>query len=338
MSMDSETYEFVDEGSLHHYRTELPNMIYDLGLDVYEIAVYGLLKRVAGDRGTCFKSNTSICKQLGICIPKFIEVKKSLSEKALIEIVKRHHENGSPMPDLIKIMNIWPQNMEAMLARPRNIKDGSSQSLGGVVNGIKGGSKPGLGGVVNGIKGGSKQRLVKEEPHEEDHKEEQQQGTAPPPPPAAAVSPKMKEQEKQDDQKVYLCLRGIDISLSDKFEITKRYSEDTVKNAIAWALHDETKIAKGLAPAIKWACRTKPEVPKNPINQVSINRDYANYCEKQYPKSVEARPNAIVILFVGCQKAPIEIPYSSKGFIDQVHNALSKAALRPPQNKTKENL
>ena len=33
MTDQNETYEIVDEGSLHHYRTEIPNILIDLGLD-----------------------------------------------------------------------------------------------------------------------------------------------------------------------------------------------------------------------------------------------------------------------------------------------------------------
>lgn len=108
---------------------------------------------------------------------------------------------------------------------------------------------------------------------EQEDKQEQQQAASP----AAAVSSEKKKEQPQAYQvkpkpmqitkpMIYECLKEQPILEACKAEITHRYDEDTIKNAIAWATHPETKLSKGLSPAIKWACQNKPEVPKKRIS------------------------------------------------------------------------
>ena len=63
---------------------------------------------------------------------------------------------------------------------------------------------------------------------------------------------------------VLFVLETIDIPQSDKIEICKKYDIETIRHAIAWATHPLTNLTKGLAPAIKWACKEKPPMPKVP--------------------------------------------------------------------------
>lgn len=77
----------------------------------------------------------------------------------------------------------------------------------------------------------------------------------------AAVSLE-KEGKQKATQRAYQCLDDIDISDRDKLEVTRRYDEQTVKEAIAWAINPQTKITTTLAQAIKWACKERPEMTK----------------------------------------------------------------------------
>lgn len=110
-------YQTKDNSALHHYRTEIPNIIFDLNLDVYAFKLYCCLKQVAGDHSTCFQSNNTLAEKIGCAIPKLIESKLCLQQKGLITITKRKNENGSLMPDLIEIVDIWPENMRTMLKK-----------------------------------------------------------------------------------------------------------------------------------------------------------------------------------------------------------------------------
>ena len=91
--------EQIIDTSNHTYRTELPNIIFDIGLDPYEFMFYSYLKRIAGDSGAAWKSNSTMAKETGICKRKIPDLKKSLSQKReelgnipLIYIEKRKKE------------------------------------------------------------------------------------------------------------------------------------------------------------------------------------------------------------------------------------------------------
>jgi len=66
-----------------------------------------------------------------------------------------------------------------------------------------------------------------------------------------------------NSKKVYPILDSLQIPEVDKIELTKKYTFDEVDHAIKWATHSKTKLTKGLAPALKWACKNKPQLPVN---------------------------------------------------------------------------
>ncbi len=113
--------EITDMSSLHKYRTELPNIIYSLGLSLSEIGFYSYLKKVAGDQGTCFMSLPTLSENLGCSENTIRDIKKRLSErfellegKSLITIEKRICEKGNKT-DIIKIIDIWPINFRSKI-------------------------------------------------------------------------------------------------------------------------------------------------------------------------------------------------------------------------------
>ena len=55
--------EIKDLSSIHHYRTELPNIIFEIGLSPKLIGVYSAIKRCAGDKGICIKSEKTLAEQ-----------------------------------------------------------------------------------------------------------------------------------------------------------------------------------------------------------------------------------------------------------------------------------
>ncbi len=80
----------------------------------------------------------------------------------------------------------------------------------------------------------------------------------------AAVLPKQEKKELKDPINVNLLY--INIPDSEKRWISERYDDDTIKHAIEWAQHSETKITSTLEQAIKWACKMKPEIPKEKLS------------------------------------------------------------------------
>jgi hypothetical protein len=261
MSLDSQN-EIQDLSSLHHYRTEIPNVLFDMNLDPYEFKTYCVLKKTAGDRGSCFKSSDTLCSEIGCQRPKLIEIKRSLEKRGIIKILKRKHDNGGTMPDLITIVDLWGLNMKVMLEKYQ----------------VRGGGNLELGGGVIHNKGGGNLGLPKEEPKEEEQKQQQQYVKF------AAAATFVEEEKATCQPKIHDILLKIDIPESDKIEITNKYpSQEIVRKALDWALHPETNITKGLAPALKWACKYQPEIPlpkksketpKNVIDPTSYNKCY----------------------------------------------------------------
>ncbi len=105
-----------DESSNHKYRTELPNLIYEIGLTPALIGVYSALKRAAGDNGQCTKSEKTLSNKLFISkktlhglIVQLCEVNSFLG-KSLIILTNRFSEHGDKDTNAITIVDIWPEN------------------------------------------------------------------------------------------------------------------------------------------------------------------------------------------------------------------------------------
>jgi hypothetical protein len=111
-------FTIKDNSSNHIYRTELPNIIFEIGLKCNEISVYCAIKRAAGDKGECTKSYPKLCSSAGvgratlfIIIPKLCQVNPIL-KKPLIICKSRYTEHGDQDTNLLTIVDIWPDNYE----------------------------------------------------------------------------------------------------------------------------------------------------------------------------------------------------------------------------------
>ena len=103
----------TDEGSLHRYRTEIPNTIIrgimgrNLTLPARWLYVY--LKSIAGDSGECWQNMTTIAAGARLSRGAVSNARKELIEAQLIALTKGKgalHET-----DRIRILDIWQQNM-----------------------------------------------------------------------------------------------------------------------------------------------------------------------------------------------------------------------------------
>lgn len=93
------------------YRTQIPNIIDDLGLDPYERALYVHYKRVCGDGngGECFEAIRTTADKTKISLSKCWRTRTSLEERGLITVdgVKK----GQKGTAIVKVVDIWPLNL-----------------------------------------------------------------------------------------------------------------------------------------------------------------------------------------------------------------------------------
>ena len=102
--------QYRDESDLKKYRTEIPNMIFDIGLTPYEVALYGHLKRVCGAEkgGKCWKSVSTLSRETGMSAGRVSEARAELAQRGLIHM---RQPKGPGTGITVTIVDIWPQNM-----------------------------------------------------------------------------------------------------------------------------------------------------------------------------------------------------------------------------------
>ncbi len=142
------------ENNHHRYYTELPNIIFEIGLTPVQMCTYAVIKRAAGERGQCTRSYATLCKMIGVketCLKKTL---KELSEKnihinkSLIIIRNRLTEHGDRDTNEIIISDIWfdndtyfqKQTGESLKDPPQSLKDlgvGRQKTQGGSLNDYK---------------------------------------------------------------------------------------------------------------------------------------------------------------------------------------------------------
>jgi hypothetical protein len=102
--------KYRDESDLKKYRTEIPNMVFDIGLTPYEVALYGHFKRVCGAEpgGLCWKSVSKLSKETGMSAGRVSEARAELARRGLIRMSQ---PKGPGTGVTVTIVDIWPQNM-----------------------------------------------------------------------------------------------------------------------------------------------------------------------------------------------------------------------------------
>jgi hypothetical protein len=124
-----------DDGDLRKYYTAIPNLVFKLGLNPFELALYTHLKQIAGEDGVCWKSTATLSKEASMSAGTVSKSKASLSEprpelggKPLI-LISTEMQNGGNANHAITITDIWPENM-AELERVRQAKATRSRDEG----------------------------------------------------------------------------------------------------------------------------------------------------------------------------------------------------------------
>lgn len=108
--MTSKTF-VKDKSSLHHYRTELPNLIDDMQLSVYAFRLYAHLKRVAGDGGVCFEGTRKLAAVCCMAVGQVVKAKAELERAGVILRTTESARGGQQ--DYITIADLWAQNFRA---------------------------------------------------------------------------------------------------------------------------------------------------------------------------------------------------------------------------------
>jgi len=104
----------------------------------------------------------------------------------------------------------------------------------------------------------------------------------------------------------------------EKIWITKKYDEETAKNAILWAQNETKPFYKGLVAAIKWACKERPQIAKNAVDQKEENRAYALKYDGEYSCGVTIEVLNKYVCFNWTAATPsFCLEYTEKGFKEQ---------------------
>lgn len=114
-------HEVTDEGDARQYWTQLPNIVFEIGLKPLELVLYAHLKRAAGAsaNGKCFKSTATLARETGMGAGTVSRTKTSLEAKRAVlgnrplirtrEVV--NPRGGKPFQE-ITITDIWKANTD----------------------------------------------------------------------------------------------------------------------------------------------------------------------------------------------------------------------------------
>jgi len=108
--------EIINMNYRLNFFTEIPDIIWEIGLEAVLISVYLAIKRSAGEEGFCYKSVNTLCKEL--CLSnwtlhkylKKLEEVNDVLKKPLIIKENRVLNDGVLDTIWIKIVDIWPEN------------------------------------------------------------------------------------------------------------------------------------------------------------------------------------------------------------------------------------
>jgi hypothetical protein len=116
----------TDEGDSRKYFTQIPNILFGLGLSPYALTLYVYFKKVAGEGGACWQKTSTIAKATGMSDGMVSKAKSELSTprpelkddpqgkaKPLIVITKRLNKHGGKPGHIIRLTDVWPANIRS---------------------------------------------------------------------------------------------------------------------------------------------------------------------------------------------------------------------------------
>jgi hypothetical protein len=233
-----------------HYRTEIPNIVYQLleegQISTNDFILYCVYRRIAGQHGACWAGTRKLEKMCKIKDKTIAKSKKNLSRpfkllngKPLIMITPCDRVKG--IADTVTITDIWPENHASFQktntcskreGTPPAQKYNNSTNFKKELRVVNGGA----GGVVNG--GAQEETLVKK-----NKIIAKPPNAAPPDEPHSQVN--AARGNNNEVKKIYESLSACkDLSDSQKRKLM-RYPEELVKDAVRYVYHPTTEVQGG---------------------------------------------------------------------------------------------
>lgn len=126
-------HRVTDEGDARQYWTQLPNIVFEIGLKPLELTLYAHLKRAAGASGKCFKSTATLARETGMGAGTVsrtktaLEAKRpALGNKPLIRTRETPNPRGGKPFQEITITDIWKANTDRF--SPSTVEIGNAES------------------------------------------------------------------------------------------------------------------------------------------------------------------------------------------------------------------
>lgn len=305
----------------HHWRTEIPNIIWDLGMKSGYRDLYSYYKKVAGDNGHCSTSAATIQKATGISPNTQKKYRDGLSiphellgGKSLIRVYEdRVTPEGDPDTVRVEIVNIWRENGDN---ERRKIKERAEERFKGTSK-FEGGTSKFEGGVPQNLREGTSKFADKEEPLKKILKKNNNK------PSAIAAQAVV----------VFSILNDLGIPEEQKIRISSEHDEEKVKLLVkrvkAWKGKGSDSIACNtiLKNWDTWGDNTPPE------DRSKENKDWAQKNLKPLyvtPKSnridyvCEVLNNHVEFLPKGSPTQPTCFSYEKSDFLVQVKDFLNK--------------
>jgi hypothetical protein len=118
-----------DDGDLRKYYAAIPNLVFDIGLNPYELALYAHFKKAAGDKGgVCWKSRATIAKESGMSAGMVTKARQALEiprpeigNRPLITVTEEPSKTGGKPTCRVAITDVWLSNMSKYSTSPHDI-------------------------------------------------------------------------------------------------------------------------------------------------------------------------------------------------------------------------
>jgi len=116
---DEEELEIADKLPNHKWNTQTPNIVFYLGLDVYQLSVYSAISSFAFEGSRCIAGRKAVALRAGCSVDKLDECIKYLettthpllNNKTLITVERnRLRKDDSPATNRICREDIWQEN------------------------------------------------------------------------------------------------------------------------------------------------------------------------------------------------------------------------------------
>jgi DNA-binding MarR family transcriptional regulator len=105
-----EKIELQDESGDRKYFTQIPNMIVNHST-AYEQSLYLIMKRLAGEKGTCFASLNALARKMGVSKNTAKETISKLLKRKWIKEIEKKKLRGGQVRQFV-IVDIWPRNIK----------------------------------------------------------------------------------------------------------------------------------------------------------------------------------------------------------------------------------